>query len=48
MNLQQVSEMIAKVKLSPDIVTYGVMAMGCVDRKQAQQFQQNLADKGIR
>lgn len=40
--------MIDKVHLSPDIVTYGVMAMACINREQAQQFRQQLTDYGIR
>lgn len=40
--------MIQKVNLRPDIVTYGVMAMGCANRDQAREFQQQLTEKGIR
>lgn len=40
--------MIELANLNPDIVTYGVLAMGCLNRQQAQEFRDQLADKGIR
>lgn len=46
--LQQVLEMIADVKLTPDIVTYGVLAMGCATREQGREFMEQLDKKGIR
>lgn len=41
-------EMIDRVNLNPDIVTYGVLAMGCVTREQASKFKEKLNKKGIR
>lgn len=40
--------MIDRVNLRPDIVTYGVLAMGCVTREQASEFREQLSEKGIR
>lgn len=45
---QQVLDMIDRVDLRPDIVTYGVMAMACINREQAQQFREKLIERGIR
>ena len=45
---QQVIDMIENVHLRPDIVTYGVMAMACINREQAQQFREKLTERGIR
>lgn len=45
---QQILDMLEKVDLRPDIVTYGVMAMACINREQAQQFRKKLDEKGIR
>ncbi|XP_055325071.1 pentatricopeptide repeat-containing protein 1, mitochondrial-like [Sitodiplosis mosellana] len=45
---KQVLNMIAKVNLIPDIVTYGVLAIGCKTREQAQEFRERLDEKGIR
>lgn len=40
--------MLELTNLEPDIVTYGVMAMGCINRQQAQEFFDKLAEKGVR
>lgn len=45
---QQVLEMMDRVDLKPDIVTYGVMAMACRNREQALQFREKLIERGIR
>lgn len=40
--------MLELTNLEPDIVTYGVMAMGCINRQQAKEFFDKLAEKGVR
>lgn len=45
---QHVLNLMDKVELKPDVVTYGVTAMACVNREQAQQFRDKLMDRGIR
>ncbi|XP_031621039.1 pentatricopeptide repeat-containing protein 1, mitochondrial-like [Contarinia nasturtii] len=45
---KNVLAMIDKVNLSPDIATYGIMAMGCVTHEQALEFIEKLTEKGVR
>lgn len=40
--------MIDKVRLDPDIMTYGIMAMACRTRKEAQEFLNQLKEKNIK
>lgn len=43
-----ITDMIKKINLRPDIVTYGIMAMACINREQAKQFRKKLDQHGIR
>lgn len=45
---KEVLEMIGRVKLQPDIVTYGVLALGCQSQEAARSLIQEMNDKGIK
>jgi pentatricopeptide repeat domain-containing protein 1 len=45
---KEVLEMIEKVNLQPDIVTYGVLALGCQDECEARALIQEMNEKGIK
>lgn len=40
--------MIDKIRLDPDIVSYGIMAIACRTRKEAQEFLNQLKGKNIK
>lgn len=40
--------MIKTASLEPDIVTYGVLALGCRTTEEARQLLQEMYDKGLR
>lgn len=40
--------MIQKAKLKPDIVTYGVLSLGCQTPEDADDLLNEMNDKGIR
>lgn len=40
--------MIEAARLEPDIVTYGVLSLGCKTREEIQDFLQQMYDKGIK
>lgn len=40
--------MIKTAKLQPDIVTYGVLSLGCQTLDEARELQQEMSDKGIK
>ena len=40
--------MIKTAQLQPDIVTYGVLSLGCQTAEQAHELLQEMCDKGIR
>lgn len=39
--------MIDTANLQPDIVTYGVLSLGCTTREEAQDLLQKMHDAGI-
>ena len=45
---REVLDMIQKVKLEPDIVTYGVLALGCQSQDEARALIEEMDDKGIK
>lgn len=45
---REVLEMIDRVNLEPDIVTYGVLALGCQSQEEAQGLIQEMDRKGIK
>lgn len=45
---KEVLEMIEKVKLQPDIVTYGVLALGCQSQEEAHALIQEMDSQGIK
>jgi pentatricopeptide repeat domain-containing protein 1 len=40
--------MIQTAKLEPNIVTYGVLALGCTTQEEARELQQEMYEKGIK
>lgn len=45
---REVLDMIEKVKLDPDIVTYGVLSLGCQSEQEARALIQEMDEKGIK
>lgn len=45
---KEVLEMISKVRLEPDIVSYGVLALGCQSQEEARVLIQEMDSKGIK
>lgn len=45
---KEVLEMIARVNLRPDIVTYGVLALGCQSQEEAHLLIEEMNEKGIK
>lgn len=45
---KEVLDMIEKVKLEPDIVTYGVLALGCQTHEEALALMREMDHKGIK
>lgn len=45
---KEVLDMIDKVRLQPDIVTYGVLSLGCQSLEEASELMQEMDSKGIK
>lgn len=45
---KEVVEMIYKVKLQPDIVTYGVLALSCQTLEEARELIEEMNDRGVK
>lgn len=45
---REVLEMIERARLHPDIVTYGVLALGCTTQEEARSLQEEMHEKGIK
>ncbi|XP_063227761.1 pentatricopeptide repeat-containing protein 1, mitochondrial [Bacillus rossius redtenbacheri] len=47
-NARKVLQLISEEKLSPDIVTFGVLSLGCKTKEEAQNFVREMTDAGFR